>query len=95
MTKPNKDVKVLKPGDRVKIRVYNENQSAWDITGKMMGFMGKDFIVSERSGLDNYHLSGLRWSWRRRDLILLDSADNCHHDPNFSFRMRKCKRLSV
>jgi len=86
-------IKVLKVGDVVRIRRYDNNPSFWDNDGLMFGMMGQIRTVS-RIMSGTYRLHGSTWVWKHKDLVLMESGSGkTILDPNHCFKFRNRRRL--
>ena len=85
----NTDIDRLPAGTVVRIRVYEKNPGFWDDDYHMYNMMGEEHVVSEYTGSDCYKLEDYNWSWRRTDLIVVNTLPNS--DPNVLFKLRRKK----
>lgn len=80
----------LEKGDSVQIREYVVNPDFWDDDGDMFSMIGQIHTVESQTDVNGiYRLKGHRWTWRRKDLILMGANLSKNYDPNYRFRMKK------
>jgi hypothetical protein len=87
--KMNPKTMSLRVGLKVKIKQWAYEPDFWDDDGDMQRLAkgGKTYTISESIKGGTYRLEGLIWTWRYKDLVLLDAGAD---DPNLAFIIKRC-----